>query len=358
MYVKIMPELHGPLVAALVYDGLCTFEYGIVAEVFGLARPELGPGWYRFATCSIEPGPLRAHGGLTIQADHAAGLIEEADLIAVPGWKGADVQVPEDLCERLRVAHARGARLVSICSGAFVLAATGLLDGATATTHWRYAEALQRRFPAITVDEASLYRSHGRIFTSAGSAAGIDLLLDIVRQDFGPAAANSVARRIVMPAHRTGGQAQFLERPIRLREGTEIAPLLDQIRARIAESWTIARMAAAARMSRRTFLRRFGEATGSAPGEWLVDARIEAAKDLLCETSRPIEEIATGVGLSSAHALRHHFRRRLGISPQKYRSEFMGANADLSKGKNRIRRTHVSRCRSLDCRLRGKSAQP
>ena len=189
----------GPLVVALLYDGLCTFEFGIVAEVFGLARPEMGPGWYRFASCAIEDGPLRAHGGFQILPDGGPDLIEQADLIVVPGWKGAYAPPPTALIERLRAAHARGARLASICSGAFVLAATGLLDGASATTHWRYAEALRRQYPRIEVDETSLYRSAGRIFTSAGSAAGIDLLIDIVRRDFGPAAANSAATSAGMP---------------------------------------------------------------------------------------------------------------------------------------------------------------
>ncbi len=165
-----------------------------------------------------------AHGGFTIAPDHGPDLIDKADIIVVPGWKDADMPVPESLCERLRRAHRRGARLASICSGAFVLAATGLLDGGRATTHWRHADALRKRFPAIETDDASLYREHDRIFTSAGSAAGMDLLIEIVRQDFGPSAANSVARRLVMPAHRTGGQAQFLERPVARHEGREIGP--------------------------------------------------------------------------------------------------------------------------------------
>ncbi|HEY1863959.1 MAG TPA: DJ-1/PfpI family protein, partial [Roseiarcus sp.] len=192
-----MPNLRGPLVVALLYDGLCTFEFGIAAEVFGLSRPEMGADWYRFASAAIEAGPLRAHGGLTFHADGGIDLLDEADLIIVPGWKGAEAPAPPELIARLRSAHERGARLASICSGAFVLAATGLMDGAVATTHWRYAEALRRRFPLVAVDERSLYRGANRIFTSAGSAAGIDLLIALVRQDFGPDAANSVARRIV-----------------------------------------------------------------------------------------------------------------------------------------------------------------
>jgi AraC family transcriptional activator FtrA len=203
----------GPLVVALAYDGLCTFEFAIVAEVFGLDRPEMGPGWYRFAAAAVEPGPLRAHGGLRVEVDGGLELLEAADLVVVPGWKGAGVPVPGALTAAL-VAHARGARLASICSGAFVLAATGLLDGRRAATHWRYAEALGRAHPRVEVDAGVLYVEEGRVLTSAGSAAGIDLMLHVVRSDFGADAANAVARRLVVPAHRSGGQAQFIERPV------------------------------------------------------------------------------------------------------------------------------------------------
>jgi AraC family transcriptional regulator, transcriptional activator FtrA len=322
IYVKIMPKLKNPLVVALLYDGLCTFEFGIAAEVFGLSRPEIGPNWYRFASCAIEAGPLRAHGGFSILPDGGLELLDQASLIVVPGWKGADVPVPNNLIEHLQMAHARGVRLASICSGAFVLAATGLLDGAVATTHWRYADAMRRQFPNVVVDETSLYRSDGTIFTSAGSAAGIDLMIEIVRSDFGPDAANSVARRMVMPAHRSGGQAQFLERPVPTRPNAEIGPLLDEVREQLDQRWTINKLANASNMSKRTFERRFVQATGQGPGEWLADERIEAAKDILIRSNRSIEEIAEAVGFGSAHALRHHFRRRMRLSPSDYRREF------------------------------------
>lgn len=317
-----MPNLHGPLVVALLYDRLCTFEFGIVAEVFGLSRPEMGPSWYRFASAAIESGPLRAHGGFKILPDGGLELVEQADMIMVPGWKGIDEAVPEQLIELLQKAHQRGSRLASICSGAFVLAATGLLNGQRVTTHWRYAEALKSRFPAIEVDEASLYCGVNNIFTSAGSAAGIDLMIELVRRDFGPDAANSVARRIVMPAHRSGGQAQFLERPVRTRTDSEIAPLLDRIRQDVHERWTIASMASQARMSRRTFERRFVEATGQGPGEWLIAERVEAAKNILIQSNRPMEEVADAVGFGSAHSLRHHFRAKVSLSPGEFRREF------------------------------------
>ncbi len=327
-----MPKQSAPLVVALLYDGLCTFEFGIVAEVFGLPRPEMGEGWYRFASCGIESGPLRAHGGFWLTPDHGPELIGTADLIVVPGWKGADVPVPESLCQRLRDAHGRGARLASICSGAFVLAATGLLDGGTATTHWRYAEALRTLHPEVEVDHASLYRAHGRLYTSAGSAAGIDLLIDIVRQDFGPDAANSVARRLVMPAHRTGGQAQFLERPVPTRRSPDVAPLLDRVRAELAAPWTLSRMAGECRMSLRTFIRRFTEATGTPPGEWLVAERVEEAKRQMSAGRLSIDEIAGLVGMGATDTLRHHFRKRVGIGPREYRARFGGTQQGRVSG--------------------------
>ncbi|WP_198338405.1 transcriptional regulator FtrA [Labrenzia sp. VG12] len=312
----------GPLVVALVYDGLCTFEFGITAEIFGLTRPEFGNDWYRFASCAIEDGPLRAAGGLSISADQGIDALDHADIIVVPGWKSADANIPANLKDRLVIAHRRGARLVSICSGAFVLAATGLLDGKTATTHWRYAEQLRSRFPSITVDEASLYRLENRVSTSAGSAAGIDLMLEIIRRDYGPDKANSVARRLVVPAQRQGGQAQYLERPVSCRPESAIAPLLEDVRRRLSENWTIEGMAAGCHMSARTFQRRFIDAVGLTPGDWLTGERIEAAKEILITGRQDMETVAALVGFGSAHALRHHFRKRLGLSPTDYRHLF------------------------------------
>ena len=334
-----VPDPRGPLVVALLYDGLCTFEFSIVAEIFGLARPEMGENWYRFKSVAIEAGPLRAHGGFTILPDHGPEGLEEADLIVVPGWKGADVAVPESLCAALQAAHARGARLMSICSGAFVLAATGLLAGGRVTTHWRYAEALQKRYPEIRVDAKALYHQEGRIATSAGSAAGIDLMLACVREDFGPEAANSVARRLVVAAHRSGGQAQFLERPVARHSVGAIAPLLDHLRSDLGRVWHNDDMARFCGLSLRSFLRRFAEATATTPAAWLVAERIEAAKGLLAAQEQSIEEIALSLGFGSGHGLRHHFRRALGLSPGEYRAGFFACQpgqSDLSAlGKGR-----------------------
>ena len=309
-------------VVALAYDGLCTFEFGIAAEVFGLARPEMGEDWYRFSTAAVDPGRMHARGGIAVTADCGLEALDNAGTIVVPGWSAIDAAVPQPLIERLVAAHARGARLVSICSGATVLAATGLLDGKTVATHWRYAEALARRFPQVNVDASILYIGDGQIFTSAGSSAGIDLLLHLVRCDFGAEKANAVARRLVMPAHREGGQAQYIERPV-VPERGRLAPLLDAMRENLAGDHSIGRLAQAAAMSERTFLRRFREATGTTPGEWLINTRIDAARELLEQTCASIDEISAAAGFGSVEALRHHFRRRFGISPATYRRSYL-----------------------------------
>ena len=312
----------GPLVVAPVYDGLCTFEFSIVAEIFGLARPEMGPGWYRFASAAVEPGLLRAHGGLRVMADGQADLLERADLIVIPGWKGSHVPVPEDFARRLRSAWERGARLASICSGAFVLAATGLLNGRRAATHWRYAETLMQQHPAIEVDASVLYVEEDRILTSAGSAAGIDLMLHLVRGDFGVEAANSVARRLVMPPHRSGGQAQFIERPVQPVRHNRLSDVLALMRADLQGAWTVDRMAQSALMSPRTFLRHFIRATGVPPGQWLIAERVTEAKRLLEGSAMPVEDIAARVGFGTIQVLRHHFRARVGLAPRDYRAMF------------------------------------
>lgn len=319
--MKITPK-RCRLVVALAHQDLCTFEYGIAAEIFGQRRPEMGDDWYDFATVATEPGPLRALGGLTFYADRGIDALAEADTIVIPGWSGTDVPVPPPLIDALLAAHARGTRIATICSGVFVLAATGLLDGKRATTHWRCAAALIDRHPAIAVDANVLYVDEAPLFTSAGSAAGIDLLLHLVRSDHGPEKANAVARRLVMAPHRQGGQAQFIERPVPRHEGNRLAPLLDQMRADLGREHRIPELARTAGMSERTFLRRFTEATGTSPGEWLVTERIDVAKQQLETSDFSIEMIAGTAGFKTVDTLRHHFRRRLGMSPREYRELF------------------------------------
>lgn len=298
------------------------FEFASAAEVFGLARPELGDDWYRFETCSAEDGAIRGQYGTLIRADANLDRLSEAGTIIVPGWKGVDEAVPAGVVDALRLAHARGARLLSICSGSFVLAATGLLDGRRATTHWRYAEAMRERYPAVQVDPDVLYVDEGQLLTSAGSAAGLDLCLHLIRRDYGPAIANHVARRLVIPPHREGGQAQFVERPMAKRERDPLAPVMDAMRARFAEDLPLATLAAMAAMSQRSFIRRFKASTGTTPVEWLTGLRVDRARELLEGSSMSIDLIADQTGLGTATTMRHHFRRKLGTSPGAYRQRF------------------------------------
>lgn len=311
-----------PLVVALVYDGLCMFEFGIVAEVFALPRPELGPGWYRFLACAERLGPHVTNGGVSVAADACLDALEQAGTIVIPGWRTDGVAPSNELRMALLAAHARGARIVTICSGAFLLASIGLLDGGRATTHWRHAEQLRSTYPAVTVDADMLYAQEGSIFTSAGSAAGIDLLLHLVRTDFGPDAANSVARRMVVAAHRSGGQMQFIERPVPFRQENKLSNVLDRVLADAAHLWTIAEMADVAAMSQRTFMRRFREATGVSPGAWLIKQRLMIARDLLETTLMPMDRIAEATGIGTATNLRLHFTSHVGIPPSVYRKQF------------------------------------
>lgn len=315
-----------PNVVVLAYDGLCTFEFGVAVEIFGLPRPEMGEAWYRFAVAAVDGGELRATGGIRILADGNLSLLNAADLIIVPGWRGTDQAVPAPLCEALRQASIRGCQLLSICSGVFVLAATGLLDGRKATTHWRYIEALKTRHPAIDVVEDVLYQDEGDILTSAGSAAGIDLCLHVVRRDYGMEAANRVARRLVIPPHRDGSQTQQLSRPVaQLRESQRLGKLFDYLHQHLAVPHTVDSLSRRVGMSQRTFLRRFQDATGTTPSRWLLNERLLRAKDYLENSRLSIDSIAEQTGFGQAATLRHHFRQHYALSPARYRKQFAQA---------------------------------
>lgn len=308
-----------PLVCAIAYDGLCTFEFGIAVELFALPRPEF-ENWYRFATVKAEPGPIRAVGGITVDAQDDLELLQEASLIIVPGWRGADTPVPEDLCSALRAAYGRGARVASICSGVFVLAAAGLLDGKSATTHWRYTDRLAQRYPKVRVDPDVLFVESERVLTSAGSAAGLDLGLHIIRQDYGAKVAASVARRLVLPAQRDGGQRQFVPRPEpKMRVGSGLSALQDRIRASIDEDWPIERMASAAATSGRTLARRFHEEAGTTPLNWLKVERVSRAAELLENSAIPLSDVWEICGFGSAETFRREFRKTMGVPPLRYR---------------------------------------
>jgi AraC family transcriptional regulator, transcriptional activator FtrA len=315
-----MTERHA--VAAVAYDRLCTFEFGCTVELFALPRPELAVPWYDFAVCAAERGPIRATGGIAMQVSHSLRLLERVDTIIIPGWRDADEAPPEDLLRKVRRAYERGARLCSICSGVFVLAAAGVLAGKRATTHWRYVDRLASRYPDISVEPNALYVDEGQVLTSAGSAAGLDMLLHLVRKDFGAKVANQVAQRLVIPPHREGGQAQFVPRPVASDGRGRLSKLLDWIRVHIASDHTIESLSGRASMSPRTLQREFKAATGLAPYEWIVRERIERAKELLESGRLPAQRIAERVGMGSAESLRHHFRERVGTTPAQYRARF------------------------------------
>ncbi|EKJ95042.1 transcriptional activator FtrA [Bradyrhizobium lupini HPC(L)] len=311
------------LVVALAYDGLCTFEFGLAVEVFGLPRPEMGANWYRFAVAGVEGGELRATGGVRLVVDGGMELLQQADTIIVPGWRGADEAVPRTLCDALATAHRRGARVLSICSGVFVLAAAGLLDGKRATTHWRYTDRLRTSHPGIEVTPDVLYVDEGSVLTSAGSAAGLDLCLHLIRRDFGAAAANMVARRLVVPPHRDGGQTQFIAQAVPvLYESDRLGPLIDDVRASLNKEHTVATLAKRAGMSERTFLRRFEAATGMTPAKWLLTERLSRARDLLENSTLTVEQVAQQTGFNSTATIRHHFRNQLFTTPASYRKAF------------------------------------
>jgi len=308
-------------VCILAYDGLCTFEYSLAVEIFALPRPEI-QHWYTYETVAVDSGSIRGAGNIVVEGASNIAALENADIIIVPGWRGEKEPVPNELKNALHAAHERGARIASICSGVFVLAQCGLLNGKKATTHWRYTESLRKQFPLIRVDQKVLYIDEGKVLTSAGSAAGLDLCLHIVRSDLGAKTANEVARRLVVPAFRDGGQAQFVARPIPTAFYGNIAPLLDVIRESLDEEWEIDRIAKAANTSARTLQRRFKLATGHSPHMWLTNERIELAKDLLETTNLNIQQIADVTGLKTPETFRHHFKRLTGDSPTRFRRKF------------------------------------
>lgn len=322
-----LPHEHQPLVVALAYDGLCTFEFGVAVEIFGLPRPELGENWYRFAVAAVDEGELRATGGIRIVTEGGVELLEQADTIIVPGWRGAQMPVPETLCQALRQAHQRGCRIMSICSGVFVLAAAGLLNGRKATTHWRYTDLLCQRYPAIEVLEDALYYDEGRVMTSAGSAAGIDLCLHVVRTDFGRDIANNVAQRLVVQPHRDGTQTQKVTAPVaRSRESQSLGKLFDFVHQQLAASHTVESLARHVGMSPRTFLRRFAESTGTTPARWILQARLRRAEELLTQSRMNIDVIAEQIGFSNGAALRHHFQQHYALTPGQFRKKFTLVN--------------------------------
>lgn len=308
-------------VAALVYDGVAPFELGVLCEAFGIDRTDEGIPPIDFAVCGPDPGPVPTSVGFSINVDEGLDRLETADLIGVPAMP-RDGFVPDDVVKALRSAHDRGARILSVCSGAFTLGEAGLLDDRECTTHWRYTRELAERFPRARVVPEVLYVDAGQIVTSAGTAAGLDACLHLWRQEYGAAVASSVARRMVVPPQRDGGQAQFIARAVPDCDAETLGPLLQWIVENLHEDLDVETLARRSLMSPRTFARRFRAETGATPHAWVTNQRVLRAETLLEQTDRPVEWIAAEVGFGNAATLRHHFSRARGLSPQQYRRRF------------------------------------
>jgi transcriptional regulator GlxA family with amidase domain len=308
-------------VAVLAVPTMAPFEFGVLCEVFGVDRTDDGVPPIAFAVVAAEPGTIPFQYGLSITVP--AGLEEaaDADLVAVPAVDDL-ARVDPRILDVLRAAHARGAWVLSVCSGAFVLGAAGLLDGRRSTTHWRQAARLQAAHPATLVDPDVLFVEADRIVTSAGTASGIDASLHIVRRELGAAAANAIARRMVVPPQRDGGQAQYIALPMPERAADSLAGLLDWAEAHLADDLSVEVLARRALMSPRTFARRFRDETGTTPAAWVVRQRLRRAQDLLETSDLAVDEVARLVGFGTGGVLRHHFTSVLGTSPQAYRRRF------------------------------------
>lgn len=323
-------------VTMAITDGIPILEFAVPCEVFGINRSDLVDPWYELRLCAGEPGPLRTSMGLHIDTPYGLDDLIAGDTVLVPACaRSRQLEPPPELVDALRQAHDRGARVASICAGAYLLAAAGLLDGRQATTHWMNAVDFSHRFPNVKVDPAVLYVDEGSVLTSAGTGSAIDLCLHMVRLDHGVAVANEVARRMVVPPHRAGGQAQFA-RPVVRNVGSDdgrasLTAVLDWARQHLDQPLTVAQLARQAHMSERTFARQFRDAFGTSPLQWLVEQRVRMAQELLETTDEPVERIAGRAGFGSAVNLRQHFRRITSVSPQTYRHVFRhGSKAPAS----------------------------
>jgi AraC family transcriptional regulator, transcriptional activator FtrA len=302
-------------------SGMPIFEASVPCEVFGIDRPDLAFPWYRFSVVGLGKGPVRIGPGFHLPPADDSDALTHADTVVVPACANVHDDPPAQLVDAVRAAHERGARLVSICSGAFILAAAGVLDGRRATTHWMHAAELARRYPAVHVDPNVLYVDEKDVITSAGTAAGIDACLNVVRADHGAAVAAELARRLVMPPHRQGGQAQYSRGTTNVDDDW-LAPLMDWANARLDATLTIADLAAQAGVSVRTLERRFTLTLGKPPLHWLLLQRVRRAQEMLETTNTPVEAVATASGFGTAMNMRTHFKKHAGVSPTAYRRTF------------------------------------
>lgn len=318
---KLSGRRRKEIVAVLLFSGGPIFESSIPLSVFGIDRQDAGVPRYRLLVCAGEDGPLRTTGGLELTAPQGLEALARAGTVVVPAWRS--ITSPAAALDALRRAHEEGARIVGLCTGAFVLAAAGLLDGRPATTHWMYAPTLAKRYPSVHVDPRELFVDDGDVLTSAGTAAGIDLCLHIVRTDHGSEAAGALARRLVVPPRRAGGQERYLDRSLPEEIGADpLAEVVAWALEHLHEQFDVETLAARAYMSRRTFDRRFRSLTGSAPLQWLITQRVLQAQRLLETSDYSVDEVAGRCGFRSPVALRGHFRRQLGSSPAAYRAAY------------------------------------
>jgi transcriptional regulator GlxA family with amidase domain len=312
--------LHRVAVAAL--NGVAPFELGVLCEVFGTDRSDDGFPSYEFAICSPGGRPVRSASGFTITPHADLSPLDDADLVAIPAHP-VDGLIPRQVIAALRRAVDRGAYVLSVCSGAFVLGEAGVLDGRRCTTHWRYTDELARRYPLARVHLNSLYVEDGPVLTSAGTAAGIDCCLHLVRREHGSAIATKLARRMVVPPHRSGGQAQYVETPLpRTPAAATLEPVLSWLIGNLHRTTSVEDLATKAHMAPRTFARRFRAETGTTPHDWVTGQRILLARRLLEDTDLSVDAVAGRAGFGDAAALRHHFSRRVGASPHAYRTTF------------------------------------
>ncbi|WP_084962755.1 helix-turn-helix domain-containing protein [Thermoactinospora rubra] len=317
-----------PKVALAVTDGMLHFELAVAYEVFGGDWTDAPDPWYEVVVCG--PRAARTGGGFRLDPDCGLDQLARADTVIVPAWADVDEDPPADLVDAVRAAHEAGARVASLCTGAFVLAAAGLLDGRRATTHWAHAETLAARYPRVEVDPAVLYVDNGSVLTSAGKAAALDLCLHLVRRDHGSAVANALARRLVVPPHRAGGQAQFVTTPIPDQPDHPLGRLFPWVLERLDQPLTVEALARQANMSSRNLARHFRAMTGTTPLQWLLTQRIRRAQELLETTDDSVEAIAEATGMGTATTLRRHFNRTVGVSPDTYRRTFRSRQALIS----------------------------
>jgi AraC family transcriptional activator FtrA len=309
-------------VAVVVAEPVPAFELGVVSEIFGLPRVDPALPRYRFAVCAERPGPLPSSSGFTITPTEGLDRLETADLIIVTGASPPIPPARPALRSALERAVERGATVAAVCTGAFLVAETGLLDGRTATTHWAHARSLADRHPRVTVDPDRIYVLDGPVATSAGASAAIDLCLHLIRRVHGADVANRVARELVMPAHRSGGQAQFSRTPVGAPGVPAFAGLLDWVAEHLDADLSVEALAMRAAMSTRTFIRHFAEATGSTPAAWVREQRVRRAEQLLERDDATIAAIARRCGFGSPDTLRRHFQRARGVPPEAYRTAF------------------------------------